>query len=184
MEIRISSKTVLLVLNILSWMIFVGLAIDTCGYLTNAIYVLAVDPTYASQFWNRLDLSALIVFDRIWFGVIMFHVVIVGLLKVFLFWSIVRLLTYNQFDVTKPFSKRMGRFVLGLAYYSFAIAFFSMWARKNIGWMIAQGIAMPTDEQFNITGADVWIFMGVVLLVIASIFKRGVELQSENDLTI
>ncbi|RZL33826.1 MAG: DUF2975 domain-containing protein, partial [Pedobacter sp.] len=33
-------------------------------------------------------------------------------------------------------------------------------------------------------GADVWIFMAIVLLLINQILKRGVELQNENNLTI
>jgi len=36
----------------------------------------------------------------------------------------------------------------------------------------------------RLAGADVWLFMGIVLLIIAFIFKKGIEIQSENDLTI
>jgi hypothetical protein len=33
-------------------------------------------------------------------------------------------------------------------------------------------------------GADVWLFMGVTLFVIAQIFRRGIEIQTENELTV
>jgi uncharacterized membrane protein len=36
----------------------------------------------------------------------------------------------------------------------------------------------------KIGGADVWLLMGFVILVFAIIFKKGIELQSENDLTV
>lgn len=43
---------------------------------------------------------------------------------------------------------------------------------------------MPDVRQLSFGGADVWLFMGVTLLVIAYMFKRGIEIQSENELTI
>ena len=43
---------------------------------------------------------------------------------------------------------------------------------------------MPDIADLNLDGADIWLFMGVVLLVIAQIFKKGVEMQTENELTI
>ena len=43
---------------------------------------------------------------------------------------------------------------------------------------------MPDVQSLGLGGGDVWIFMGITLLVIAKVFKRGVEIQSENDLTI
>jgi hypothetical protein len=30
----------------------------------------------------------------------------------------------------------------------------------------------------------VWLFMSVTLFVIAQIFKRGIEIQTENELTV
>ena len=36
----------------------------------------------------------------------------------------------------------------------------------------------------SLEGADIWLFMGVTLLVIAQIFKRGIEIQDEHELTV
>jgi hypothetical protein len=43
---------------------------------------------------------------------------------------------------------------------------------------------MPDIEHLRLGGADVWLFMGVTLFVIGHIFKRGIEIQSENELTV
>ena len=40
------------------------------------------------------------------------------------------------------------------------------------------------EEWENGEGADVWLFMGVILIIFAMIFKKGIEIQSENDLTV
>jgi hypothetical protein len=43
---------------------------------------------------------------------------------------------------------------------------------------------MPDVQDLRLGGADVWLFMSVTLFVIGQIFKRGVEMQAENELTI
>lgn len=43
---------------------------------------------------------------------------------------------------------------------------------------------MPAIHSLNLEGADIWLFMGVALLVISQIFKRGVEIQDEHELTV
>ena len=55
---------------------------------------------------------------------------------------------------------------------------------KYTAWLRLNGIYVPSVEELHIGGADVWLFMSVVLFVIAQIFKRGIEIQTENDLTV
>jgi hypothetical protein len=43
---------------------------------------------------------------------------------------------------------------------------------------------MPSLQELRFDGFNVWLFMGVILFVIAQIFKRGVAIQAENDLTV
>jgi hypothetical protein len=43
---------------------------------------------------------------------------------------------------------------------------------------------MPDTQRLRLGGSDVWIFMSVILFVIAQIFRRGIEIQSENELTV
>ena len=48
------------------------------------------------------------------------------------------------------------------------------------------GKTVLSQDLYNIKfeGGDVWIFMATILLIFALIFKKGIELQSENDLTV
>ena len=50
--------------------------------------------------------------------------------------------------------------------------------------LVKKGVNMPDIQYLHLGGADVWLFMGVILFVIAQIFKRGIEIQTENELTI
>jgi lipoprotein signal peptidase len=44
--------------------------------------------------------------------------------------------------------------------------------------MISNGTLTSTIQDLQFDGADVWLFMGVILLVVAMIFKKGIEIQS------
>jgi hypothetical protein len=51
-------------------------------------------------------------------------------------------------------------------------------------WLTKQGVKSADLQSLHIAGADVWLFMAVILFVIVQIVKRGIEIQRENDLTI
>ncbi len=51
-------------------------------------------------------------------------------------------------------------------------------------WLTKQGFEIADLQSLHIGGADVWLFMAVILFVIGQIVKRGIEIQNENDLTI
>ena len=86
--------------------------------------------------------------------------------------------------MSQPFSKEVGRFMFKISYLCLFIGFISWWGVKYTEWLVKQSVHMPAIEHLRLGGADVWLFMGVVLYVIAQIFKRGIELQSENELTV
>ena len=83
-----------------------------------------------------------------------------------------------------PFNLEVQRFISNMAYLAIGLGVFSYWGADYAQWLASQGVTMPDSQHMEIGGADVWLFMGIILLVIAQIFKRGVEMQSENELTI
>ena len=184
MEIKITTKHILIVLNIITWLIFVGVCIEAGGFLFNTFYTLFVGPQNAEFFWNRLDLSSLYKFDRGHFFTETTLINIVAVLRAIMFFVIVKFLYDKKLDLSKPFNLHMRRFILNIGYLALGISFFSSWGTNYTDWLVSKGVTMPSTHQLRIAGADVWLFMSVVLFVIAQIFKRGIELQTENDLTV
>ena len=86
--------------------------------------------------------------------------------------------------MSQHFNQEFGRFIFQVSYLSLGIGLFSNWGVNYTGWLVGQGVEMPDIRHLRLGGADVWLFMGVTLFVIANIFKRGIEIQSENELTI
>jgi hypothetical protein len=184
MEIKITSKQILIVLTILSWIIFVGLCIDAGGYITNTIYTMAINPVAAKNYWTKLDFSALYNYDHGHFLVVTLFMIIVKVLTAIMFYLIIKNLDSKKLDTAKPFKKEFGQFIQLLSLLALGIGFFSNYGINYAKWLAEKGINMPNTNQLNLDGAGVWLFMGVILLVIAQIFKRGIEIQDENDLIL
>ena len=184
MEIKISTTKILKVLHILSWVIFFGVCIDACGYMFSAFYTLVINPINAATFWEGNDLSSLYKYDSGHFFAETLLISIAGALKALLFYLIVRILGDKRLDMSQPFSKEVIRFIFNMSYLSLAIGLFSAWGVNYSEWLVKQGVKMPDIHYLRLGGADVWLFMGIILIVIGQIFKRGLEIQAEHELTV
>ena len=187
MEIKISTKQILKILLFLSWIIFAGLGIEAGGFITKTFANLMLPPEEAAKFWRQADLTALYRHNQSHYVMLASIVIITTILKTLMFYFIVRILHiwhYKKLNLSKPFNDDVRRFVLTIAYLALGIGIFSFWGSKFSGQMVSQGVAIPDIQQLRLGGADVWLFMGVILFVIAQIFKRGIEIQTENELTV
>ncbi|MFZ1527978.1 MAG: DUF2975 domain-containing protein [Ferruginibacter sp.] len=174
----------LIALTVIAWIIFIGLCIEAGGYITNTVITLFLNPEGAKKFWMQIDLSKLYHFNKSHFVMLTSLMIIIAILKALMFYFIVKIFHDKKIDFLKPFNEALNRFIFNTAYLALGIGFFSSWAAKFSGQLSKQGVELPDVQQLKVGGADVWLFMGVTLLVIAFIFKKGVEIQNENDLTI
>lgn len=181
---EISSKQIMKVLLVLSWIIFIGVCVDAGGFICNTIFMLTQNPFGGTYFWNGANLTSLYDFDEGYFMVIASLMIIVAVMKSLMFYWIVKILHEQKLNMEQPFNKDVGDFIFKLSFAALAIGIFSSWTANYSIWLVEKGVAMPTLEQMNVGGADVWFFMTVILFVIGHIFKRGIEIQSENELTV
>jgi len=184
MEIKISTAQILKILYVLSWIIFVGLCIEAGGFIFNAFFTSVINPIDARHFWQQVDLSGLYNYDHGYFFVVTFIMIVVAVMRALLFYLIVKILHDKKLNMAQPFTKETGKFIFNVAYLSLGIGIFSWWGSKYSEWFISKGVKMPDIQYLRLGGADVWLFMSVTLFVIAQIFKRGIEIQTENELTI
>jgi len=185
-SIIMSRKTAytLIILNVLSWIIFVGLCVEAGGFITNTTVTLMRGPEGATNFWKEVDLNALYRYNQSHFITLTCLMIIATLLKALMFYFIVKIFHDKRLSLSKPFNELMNRFILITAWLALGIGLFSLWGTKFAAALTSQGVPLPDISQLRLSGADVWLFMGVTLLVIAFIFKKGIEIQNEIDLTV
>ncbi|HOZ85035.1 MAG TPA: hypothetical protein PK191_06060 [Niabella sp.] len=177
------TKHIILLLYVLSWIIFVGLSIVAGGFVTNTFFAW-FKPDVVPRLWQQADLSAVFEYDRMYFLQLHLLISVVTILKAVLFYFIIIILPDKNFSLSSPFNKTIERFILKMSFVSFLIGLFSTWGSSYAEGLMRLGLKMPDLQQMYFDGAGVWWLMAVVLFVIGQIFKRGMALQAENDLTV
>ena len=173
-------------LHVLVWIIFIGLCIESGGILTNAVVSLFVYPTAAKNFWGGMNLYQLSNHFPGQFIAIISVLFTASFLKSVLFYLLVNLFHQKKLNFTSPFNETFGRYIFKLSYIALGVGLVSYWGKNFSNWLKFIGSKNISPDLFlaKFEGADVWIFLGIILLVFALIFKKGIELQSDNELTI
>ncbi|WP_018629675.1 hypothetical protein [Niabella aurantiaca] len=175
---------VLWILIIISWIIFVGLCIEAGGFIVNSFFVL-FKPGVVPYLWQQVDLRELFVTNNHRdFFVISLIMGIVSVLKAWLFYGIIKVLHNKKLTLSRPFDNVVRRFILSSACIALLIGLFSSSGGEYSQWLTQKGIKMPDIQALHLGGADVWLFMSVILFVIAQIVKKGIDIQTENELTV
>ena len=89
----------------------------------------------------------------------------------------------HKMDRSKPFSTFVTKQILQISYYTLSIGLLSYIARQLTKNLMHHGFVTSDLNQFW-ADSQVFILMGAVIYIIATIFKKGVDLQNENDLTV
>jgi hypothetical protein len=167
-------------LQIVSWIIFVGLCIEAGALIVNFVYSL-FKPEIIHNLYQNLDLSQLYN-TNIWvyLGIYGF-ILTISILKAYLFYVVIKLL--HKIDLLKPFSSSVAWQIKNISYITLGIGIFSLIAREISRSMVHYGLENDKLNQFWEDGSA-FLLMAAVVYVIATIFSRGVEIQNENDLTV
>lgn len=172
-----TTKTVVTIMNVLFWIIFVGLCIESGAILVNYIYSIFINEKATYNLYNKLDLSILFKKDILRYHIIMSCYFILSFLKAFIAYRVVKLFTFLKFD--KPFSSKSTKYIFDISYMSFTTGIFSAVAQSQAKFVSHKIQNVPIEWNTE----EILFFSGVIF-IIAVIMQRGTELQEENDLTV
>ena len=176
----INNNFVFKALHIIAWIIFIGLCIEAGALIINFIFSV-FKPEYVGNLYQKLDLSSMYHENKwVFFGMYSF-VLVISILKAHLFYVVITLL--HKLDLSKPFSSFAAKKINSIAYYTFSIGIISYIAREVTKNMNHYGLEIDKLQEFWID-SQAFILMAAIIYIIATIFKRGIELQNENELTI
>jgi hypothetical protein len=179
-KLVIKSRHILAVLIVICWIIFLGLLIDAGIIIGHTIFAIFINPKNAGY----MGLASVYEANDSYFIILTTLMSIVAIMKAILFYVIIHFFHKKKLDFARPFNDELGKFISNISYLALGIGLFSYWGQNHSKLLREQGLTLPEVHELKIGGADVWIFMGVTLLVIAQIIKKGIEIQSENELTV
>jgi hypothetical protein len=167
-------------LQIVAWIIFVGLCIEAGGLIVNFFFSL-YKPEFVHHLYQKLDLSEMYERNKwAFFGMYTF-ILVISILKAVLFYVVIRLV--SKIDLSKPFNSFVSKQISQISYYTLSIGLLSYLATEVAKNLQHRGYAIDTLNQFW-ADSQAFILMAAVIYVIATIFSKGVEIQNENDLTV
>jgi hypothetical protein len=162
------------------WIIFIALSIETGGLLVNFFFHLFY-PESISLLYQKLDLTVLRQQSGFTFYQAFSLVLIISTLKTYLFYSLTVLM--QELNWAKPFNPKTSLRISQTSYFTFAIGLLSVLAASsNVEWLKNGYETTELSKYWN--DGNAFLLMSAVVYVIAQLFKRGTDLQQENDLTV
>lgn len=167
--------------HVLTWIVFIGLCVNAGTILTTYLLSSFVNPAAASNLMLGLDLSALRSAGKVEYHIMVWGIIAVTVLEAMLFYKLLQMFT--KIDYQRPFRESIGKLILHMSVISLIVGILSKQLTGFANHYISKGISFPKLSD-HIGHGDAFLFFAGILFVISTIFKKGIELQTENELTV
>jgi len=169
------TPAILTVLHILAWIAFIGLLIVAGSYIIS--YMVSIgNPVASKDLYKGMDLSAYREQSFLNYSLIVAYKVMLYLVQAYIAFLVTRLL--SKLNINRPFSDDVVELMQKISY---SILF--LW----LVVMVNNIHSALLDKIYGIAATYIsgdFIFLAGIVYVLAQMFKRGVEIQSENELTV
>lgn len=178
MDSFLNTKTsrILSLLNIVAWVAFVGFMVQA-GAILFSYTVTCFKPDAAKNLYKGLDMSALYHFNFTYYTLHMAFLIVLLVMKSLVWYLVIK--TLSGIRQHNPFNTGTSLMLLTISYVLFATWILGVINNAYNGWLIKQ-----VSDLADGSSTDSFLFMAGLVFIIAQIFKYGVELQSENELTV
>lgn len=170
----------LMLITVVIWAIFVGLCIQAGALAFTFVYSF-FKPIVAENLYEGLNLYGLYEQQLWYYAAMVVMLLVIAVLKAYLFYVMIRI--FLTINLNHPFSKRVSDLIAEIANVALQIGVWIIFAAASIRWLAKKGYDLPSLGEFT-GGAFEYLLLGALIFGISEVFKRGVKLQSENELTI
>ena len=167
-------------LEVVAWVIFVGLCIEAGAMAVNFVFSL-YKPEFVQNLYQKLDLGKMYSRSKWAFFSMYSFILAISIMKAYLFYIVIMLI--SKLNLSKPFNNYVANQITKISYYTLSIGLVSYLAGQTANNLLHGGYEIDSLNQFW-GDSQAYILMAAVIYVIATIFSKGVELQNENDLTV
>jgi len=173
---KTKTERILNIMHVLAWIIFTGLCIQTCAMLSSFIVSL-YNPAFSTKMYMNLNLLGLKHYDNNAYDVVVSFLICIAAAKAFITYLTIKI--FMKINLSNPFSPEIASLVQWISEVAFVAGLFALIGASYSDWLTKQGVSIP----YNWPAGELLLLAGVIF-IIAQVFKRGIELQSENELTI
>ena len=168
---------ILTILHVLAWCAYFGLLVKTGIYVWN--YVTSFfNPEAPKNFYNGLNLYDLKQYSYWHFTIVVYFMIIIAALETYTAHLVVKVL--SKIKIKNPFTIEVSNLIERISYFILSIWVVAMIFNVHMSWLSKR--VAGNWEQYKVAGD--FLFLAGVIFVFAQIFKKGVEIQTENELTV
>lgn len=175
------TEKILIVLHVISWVLFIGICIKTGAIIISFYVSLFINPMGAENLFLGLNLSGLFDFDIFHYVILVLFIISLSVLKAFMVYLLIRI--FLKINLAFPFSNEVASLIAKISYVAFTIGLLNLTAIYYSEYLILRAVKLPELNQYLSSKAEYLFFAGIIF-VIAQVFRRGIEIQSENELTV
>ena len=173
---KTQTEHVLIFMKILAWIAFFSFVV-TAGVLMFSYISSAWNPESAKNIQEGLNLFQLRQENFVLYSVLMISQFIMYILKAVVWWMVVKLIL--KIKLANPFTLEVAHRLENISYFLFAVWVLSVTSGGFIAWLGEKAGALNDSWSHG-----PYLFMAGLVFIISQIFKRGIEIQSENELTV
>jgi len=171
----------LIVMKVLTWIIFLGLCIKTGALIISFFVSEFVNQLASKNLYLGFDLSNLKEFSNGQYSTMVLLIIILSALKAFMFYHVIKF--FFRLNLMNPFSEDVALLIKKISYVAFAIGTLAMITMQYSRWLSKNGVEYSGLMEFIDSGAAFLFFSGIIF-IISLVFKKGIEIQTENELTV
>lgn len=172
-----TNSTMLKVMNVVFWIIFIGLCIKTGAILFSAIVSLFINPEGSRNLYLNLNLFDLYSFSKLHYIQTVSFMLSINGFKAYMSYLVIKI--FMGLDLNKPFSSNLVNLFSKISYVAIGTGVLALIATAHSKWLLNKGITVSIDW-----GSSEILFFAGVIYILYLLFKKAYELQTENDLTV
>ncbi len=176
MSTKTKTETILVVMHVLAWITFIGLMIEASAVLVT--YGVSIfNPNAVTKMYKGLDFYSLSQYD-FWHytGIISLKAAIL-IIEAYTAFIVIKVL--SAIKITNPFTMDVAQRLEKIAYMLILAWCAILLYNGQLKWL-SKAVAGLQERSLPVE----LIFYAGLVFVIAQIFKKGVEIQTENELTV
>ncbi|GAB3491910.1 hypothetical protein GCM10027341_05440 [Spirosoma knui] len=172
----VNTSQVLSVMQVITWIVYIGLCIKA-GAILIAFGVSFVNPEAAKDLYKGLDLHNLQQINVDYYVSFVSFIVAISIMKAHVFYLAIKIL--SKITLANPFKMEVANTLEQVSYLLLGTWFVGQLSSAYTSWLLKR-----TGEHFEGISTDNFLYMAGLVFIISQVFKRGVEIQTENELTV
>lgn len=178
-EIKTRTRTeqILTVMQILAWVAFIAYLAEAEVILMSYVVSLVNPESEWNLIYNRPNYFTLREFNVWYYTAFISFRLALALMKAIVWWLVIRILA--KLSLVNPFTMEVAKKLEKISY-----VLLGTWIVGIESGVYAEWLLKTTGEKYGTWVSGEFLFMAGLVFVISQVFKRGVEIQSENELTV